>query len=251
MRTLLLLTFVFTILSISAAQDVTTTESAAVLERFREPAIKRWDDEIKKLEQKDRDEGDPADAILFLGSSSIRRWDDISVDMAPYRPIQRGYGGAKYSDLAVFAERLIHPHHYRALVIFVGNDVSGKDTDNPPAVVEQLVRHVIKTSKAHQPEASILLIEVTPTEKRFAVWPQIREVNASLREIALSTPKTYFIATAEHYLDPMGNPRSEFFVEDKLHLNEAGYDRWGGLIRGALSRVLREEAEFAAQDSSE
>jgi lysophospholipase L1-like esterase len=170
--------------------------------------------------------------------------------MAPYRTIQRGYGGSKYSDVAVFAERLLHPHQYRALVVFVGNDVAGKPEDHTPGQVEQWVRSIVGVSHEHQPESPVLLIEVTPTEKRFSVWPRIRDVNARLREVALTTANTYFIATAGQFLDPQGNPRSELFGDDRLHLNSAGYDLWSELIRRRLDEVLRMTAEFQARKST-
>jgi lysophospholipase L1-like esterase len=171
--------------------------------------------------------------------------------MAPYRVIQRGFGGSKYSDVAVFARRIMHPHQYRALVVFVANDVSGEPDDHSPEQVEQLARYIVGVSKQHQPEAPVLLIEVTPSESRFRVWPRIRQVNARLREIALSMPDTYFIPTAEHYLDPAGYPRSELFVADKLHLNRAGYTLWSTLIRRRLDDVLRmHEAFYPHRDSA-
>jgi lysophospholipase L1-like esterase len=241
--------------SVVAAQDSVVLESenqqpianasTDFLNSYRAKAVEKWEKEIKKIEARDAEEQDPDDAILFIGSSSIRRWDQIDSDMAPYRAIQRGYGGAKYSDLAIYAERLIQPHQYRALVIFVGNDVSGKPDDRTPSEVEALVRYVVGVSKAHQPTAPVLLIEVTPTQKRFAVWGKIREINAVLREVALSTPHTYFIATADRFLDPTGNPRNELFVDDQLHLNEVGYDRWAKRIHSQLHYVLRSEHDFA------
>ena len=155
-----------------------------VLEKYREQATKRWEKTILEIEARDKETTDPSDAVLFIGSSSIRRWEDIAIDMAPYRPIQRGYGGSKYSDVAVFAKRLVEPHQYRALLIFVGNDVSGKPEDHTPDEVEQLVRYVVQVSHSHQPDAPVLLIEVTPTEKRYAAWPKIRAVNSRLREVA-------------------------------------------------------------------
>lgn len=221
------------------------------LEQYRAKAVERWEKEIKKLEARDASEEDPVDALLFIGSSSIRRWASIATDMAPYRTIQRGYGGARYSDLAVFAKRILHPHQYRAMLVFVGNDVSGKPEDHSPEQVEELVRYLVSLSRDHQPDAPVLIIEVTPTEKRFAVWPQIREVNAKLREIALTTANTYFIAIAAHYLDPEGNPRSELFVDDKLHLNSDGYDLWSTLIRRRLDEVFRMKEEFDARSSTE
>lgn len=223
-------------------------QSGEFLEPYRAKATEKWSKAIAELDQRNASEQDPSDAILFIGSSSIRRWNSIATDMAPYRTIQRGYGGAKYSDVAVFAERLIEPHQYRALVSFVGNDVSGKPEDHTPDEVERLVRYVIGVSHKHQPGAPVFLIEVTPTEKRLHVWPKIREINAVLREIALSTADTYFIPTASHYLDPTGHPRSELFVDDRLHLNSDGYQLWSNLIRRRLDEVFRASAAFDAHE---
>ena len=207
---------------------------------YRDAAMQRWDAEIRKLEAKDRAETHPDSSVLFVGSSSIRRWSSIVDDVAPYHPIQRGYGGARYSDVAVFAERLIHPHQYQALVLFVGNDIRGSQDDHTVDEVERLVRHVLKVSHDHQPKAPVLLIEVTPTSRRFAAWSKIRSLNACLREIALTTPRVHFIATAEHYLHPdTVKPRDELFVSDKLHLNRDGYRIWGSIIRRRLDEVLR------------
>lgn len=220
------------------------------LEPFRAAATDRWEEDIQRLESRNETESYSANAILFLGSSSIRRWQSIAIDVAPYEPINRGYGGSKYSNLAVYAKRLIHPHAYRALVIFVGNDVKGEPTDHTPDQVEQFIRHILHVSRAHQPDAPVLLIEVTPTKKRWQAWPKIRQLNARIREIALSTPRTYFIATAEHFLDPDGESRLELFADDELHLNEDGYDLWSSLIRSRLDEVLRMETEFEARQEA-
>jgi hypothetical protein len=230
-----------------AAGDLQRDESVAFLDHYRARAIERWEKDIQQLEALNSSQEHSAQSILFLGSSSIRRWDEIAIDMAPYHPIRRGYGGAKYSDVAVFSERLIHPHRYWALVMFVGNDVSGKPDDHTPEEVERLVRHIVGVSQRHQEDAAVLLIEVTPSGKRFDAWPKIREVNARLREIALTTANTYFIATAGDYLDPNGQPRSELFVEDQLHLNSDGYDLWSTLIRRRLDDVLRMSEQFRAK----
>lgn len=224
----------------------TGAEEPAWLDRYREAAVKKWEAAISELETLDAAEQSPKDAILFVGSSSIRRWSDIAVDMAPYRTIRRGYGGAKFSDLAIFARRLIHPHDYRALVIFVGNDVTGKETDRTPDEFEELVDYVVGVAHDHLADRPVFLVEVTPTESRLKAWPKIRKSNERLREVALRTPNTYFIPTASHYLRPDGSPRNELFVEDRLHLNEHGYDLWSSLIRRRLDDVLRMKAQLEA-----
>lgn len=65
-----------------------------------ESSIVSWEYDISVFDQLNETEEYPDDAILFAGRSSIRLWDNIEKDMAPYTVIQRGYGGAAYADLA-------------------------------------------------------------------------------------------------------------------------------------------------------
>ncbi len=226
-----------------AEQSLRTSISALlrddeVLVPYQAVATKKWEKDIAALEKLDLTESYPDDAVLFIGSSSFRLWESIAQDMSPYTPIRRGYGGAKYSDLAVFAQRLIAPHKYRAVVVFVGNDVSGKPDDHSPAEVERLARYVCDVSLEHEPTAPVFLIEVTPTPLRFEYWSTIREVNARLRDIALTKPGIHFIDTAEQYLGENKLPRKELFRDDRLHQNGGGYELWSALIRQRLDEVF-------------
>lgn len=237
------------------SQPVTTSAPAAsassvteLLSPYIEAAEKKWTKDIAAFDTLNESTESSPDSILFIGSSSIRRWSSMSVDMAPYQTIRRGYGGAKYTDMAVFAERIVSPHQYRAIVMFVGNGVTGKPEDHTPDQIEALARHIVSVSHAHQPDAPFFILEITPCEKRFDAWPKIRAVNARLREVALSTPMTYFIPTASEFLSSQGTPRNELFVEDKLHLNADGYQLWSDIIRARLNQTLRKlEKERQAQ----
>ncbi len=210
-------------------------------------AERNWRTEIDKLRAIDLSQTDPPGGVLLIGSSSIRLWDDAAQAMSPYPVIRRGYGGARYRDLAVFAEELIAPHDYRALVVFVGNDVSGTspdeaiDRDRPAdataAEVTPWAKHIVDVSRKHQPDAPVLLVEITPTPVRFELWPAIRQINAALREVALTTPGVHFVATADLYLDDQKQPREELFRDDRLHQNEAGYELWAGRIKRELDGI--------------
>lgn len=234
-----------------ANSDATNSDAATqtddLLAPYREAATKKWTNAIDEFDFQNESQADPADAILFIGSSSIRRWTTMATDMAPYRTIRRGYGGAKFTDMGVFVDRIVTPHQYRALVMFVGNGVTGKPEDHTPDQIEALARHIVSVSHQHQKDSPVFLIEITPCESRFGAWPKIRAVNARLREIALSTPNTYFIPTASHYLKADGTPRPELFVADRLHLSDAGYQQWSSLIRRRLDDVLRYHAVAAEQ----
>ena len=226
-----------------ADSGASESSSAAVYQPYAEAAEKRWANAIAELESLDRTETHPDDAILFLGSSSVRLWDDIASDMGPYHPIRRGYGGARFTDTAVFAERLIKPHDYAAMVVFVANDVTGRDTDTPLDEIERLVRHIIDVSRKHQPEAPVLLVEITPCSSRWDGWPKIRAVNYMLREITFTVPNTYFVETAEYYLDAENRPIDDYFRKDLLHQNAEGYRLWGKLIQRRLGEVLRADGK--------
>lgn len=214
------------------------TDVPNLLHPHIEEANRKWSKAIDAFDSQNAVETSSDDAVLFIGSSSIRRWDTIAKDMAPFETIRRGYGGAKFTDMGVFAKRITSPHHYRALVMFVGNGVVGEPTDHSPDMIESLARHIVNVSHQHQPGAPVFLIEITPCEKRFSAWSKIRAVNARLREVALSTPDTYFVPTASHYLTANGVPRPELFVDDRLHLSQQGYSLWASLIKRRLNDVL-------------
>jgi lysophospholipase L1-like esterase len=203
-----------------------------------DPRVARWETEIAALEALDANEPAPPDAILFVGSSSIRLWDSIADDMAPRPVIRRGYGGARYRDLAHFASRLVSPHRCRAIVVFVANDI----TPGEPATVADVmqdVRAVHARIRARHPETPLFFVAVTPTESRWPVWPTIARLNAAIAEMSAAEPATFFIATADRFLDPeSGRPNAALFRADRLHLNHDGYRAWAAALAAALDEVL-------------
>ena len=64
---------------------------------------RQFEEEVSLLESLDFEEKAGEKDILFIGSSSIRLWDNIQVDMYPYSSIKRGYGGAHFYDLIHFS----------------------------------------------------------------------------------------------------------------------------------------------------
>ncbi len=207
----------------------------------RATAEDKWKADIEKLEAKDQEEEHSADSILFLGSSSIRMWDTIAEDMYPYPVIRRGYGGSKFRDVSVFAERLIWPHRFRAVVIFVGNDVKGEEGDATPEEVAGWFEYIVGVAKLVEPKAPVFCLEVFPCESRWAAWPKIQKSNAALAEACARLDGVYFIPQANGYLGPDGKPIPELYREDRLHMSPMGYRMWSGVIKSHLDGVLGRE----------
>ncbi len=162
----------------------------------------------------------------------------MSTDMAPWPTIRRGYGGAKFTDLVVFVERLVANHDYRALAVFVANDITGGEGDLSPAEVLELYQLLVKLVRKTHPDQPIYFIAITPTGSRFKVWPTVSTANELIRNYCESDPKLHFIATAKPYLNEQGRPRDELFVADRLHQNEDGYKLWGSIIKQHLQKTL-------------
>ncbi len=218
------------------ASDNVATED--VIAKYRRDAVERWEADIKQLEALDAQQADPEHAVLFVGSSSIRLWETMAQDLHPWPTIRRGYGGAKFSDLAVFIERLTSPHDFDALVIFVGNDISNSEQDKSPEEILQLCKFIVSKVRQKHPEQPIFFIGVTPTPVRFAVWEKINRANALIEQYCGAEPRLHFIATAKSYLNADGTPKAALFRDDRLHLNREGYKLWSQLISAELSQVL-------------
>lgn len=202
------------------------------------PEDSLWEADIRKFEYLDSTETYSEDAILFVGSSSIRLWTTLTQDMAPYPVIQRGYGGAKLSDLIVYAERIIYPHPGRAIVLFIANDISGTDMDKDPIDVVYLADLLIQIIRKEIKNIPVFYIATTPTPLRWKVWPQIKSANEMIGFVCENYENVYFINTAFAFLDDNNLPRSEFFRDDRLHLNDRGYQIWTEVIKKELVKVL-------------
>lgn len=204
-----------------------------------DPVVAKWEDDIARFEQLDAETDDPADAIFFLGSSSIRRWDDITSDMAPWPVVRRGYGGASYLDVHHYAPRLMAAHRPRAVVLFAGNDIKGDPRDRTPEEVADLCQRLVPLVRAGDPQRPVLFVEVTPTPERMHLWPQLKMANDLVKALCERTEGVHWIATRDIYLVD-GEPVPTLFGPDNLHQNAAGYAAWSARIKRELGRHLGE-----------
>ncbi|MBK7132751.1 MAG: hypothetical protein IPH69_08005 [Bacteroidales bacterium] len=202
------------------------------------PSVLAWEKDIQKFEELDKSETYSPEAVLFAGSSSIRLWSTLPTDMAPYPVIQRGFGGSRLSDVAVYAERIFEPHPCKAIVLFIANDIAGTDLDKSPEEVAKLFKSVLKTIRKSHPETPVFWIEVTPCSSRWKVWPEIQKATTLIREICVNQKNTYSIRTDFAFLNSEGKPKDELFIKDLLHLNPDGYAVWTDIIKKELKKVV-------------
>src|SRR5690242_4123501 len=92
------------------------------------PDFSRWEKDIAAFEKSDRDRPPPKNAVLFVGSSSIRLWD-LAKSFPDVPTINRGFGGSQLADSVHFAPRIVLPYEPRVVVLYAGdNDLAAGKT---------------------------------------------------------------------------------------------------------------------------
>ena len=205
---------------------------------------KEFENEIANLEALDVDQIAGQNELLFIGSSSIRMWDNIKEDMAPFKSVNRGYGGAHYYDLIHFTKRLVVNHSPKAILIFVANDITGSNNetntigDLSPKKVRSLFKFCYTSIREVHKNIPIFLIETTPTPKRWNVWGQISKANDMLKKVCEQEENLYFISTRNKFINKNNLPIKSLFLDDELHLNREGYKLWSRIIKSNLFKVF-------------
>ena len=203
----------------------------------RENDHAQWNAEIAAFHVEDQAHPPAAGAVLFIGSSSIRMWSSLATDFPGVRTINRGFGGSEIDDATFFADRIVAPYHPRAIVIYAGdNDL--QDGDSPSHVRDDFAAFVRK-ARSLDPGVPIAFIAIKPSVARQALLPRIREANALVRAYAATQPGVAYLDVFTPMLGKGGQPRSQWFIADGLHMNRQGYALWIGVVKPWLDATLR------------
>src|ERR1700690_2720703 len=95
-------------------------------------------DEIQQFKKLDSIKFPPQHAILFVGSSSFRKWEDVQSYFPDETIINRGFGGSELTDAIRYANDIIVPYHPRQIVIYSGeNDLAYSDSVTAAVVLSR------------------------------------------------------------------------------------------------------------------
>jgi len=222
----------------AAAPADTASPAKPAAEAAPKPASpagpERWESRVQAHEKAAEASPPPPDAILFVGSSTVRMWKSLQDDFKPLPVVGRGVGGCNIPDMVHYAERLVLPVRPSQVVFYAGdNDLAGKRTAEQ--VLADFQAFVAKVRPA-LPRTVIHFIAIKPSPSRAALWDEAKKANALVREYAAAAPGLGYIDTATPMLGPDGKPRPELFLKDMLHLNREGYDLWVPIVRAALEK---------------
>lgn len=198
----------------------------------------QWEADIAGFEASDTRERPAPGGIVFVGSSSIRRWDTGRA-FADLLTINRGFGGSMLADSVYYAHRIILPYKPRVVVIYAGdNDIAfGRTPDQTRDEFVALTSRVCP----YLPDARILFLSLKPSPSRWRLAGMMAQTNGLIADVIRHYPKLYFLDVHHPMLGPDGLPRPELYdPDDELHLSADGYRLWNGLVRPKLIELTRE-----------
>lgn len=199
----------------------------------------KWKEAIQKFQVADSESPPAKNGTLFVGSSSIRRWD-LNKYFPELDPINRGFGGSQLADSVQFMEILVLKHQPKTVVMYAGdNDLSkGK---SPERVFADFAEFVAILQK-RLPETQLHYIAVKPSLKRIQLIEKGDRTNRLIQTYCQMHPNLHFVDIATPMMTT-GKPQADLFVEDLLHVNEKGYQMWAEIVKKSLLNAANSKPE--------
>ncbi|MEY2848302.1 MAG: hypothetical protein RI885_967 [Actinomycetota bacterium] len=173
--------------------------------------------------------GDQRETIAFVGDS-ITAGGDWASWFPEARTLNFGVSGDTTDDVLARLDEVIGAKPDEVVLLLGTNDLGTRQT------VEHLVRNIQSicvTLRRELPGSRMLVQSIMPRAREFAA--RIHDADIHLRQFSATVHAQYLDLWPALALDDGEiNPA---FSDDRLHLNDAGYEAWLGELRPALDRL--------------
>lgn len=190
-----------------------------------------WDD-VQTIKKYDQLFKPPVHPVLFVGSSSIRKWDNLTQVFAKYNVLNRGIGGAVINDITFYLNDVVFPYQPRQIILYVGENDIVNDKVTADSVLNRTMV-LYKTIRAKLPLTPIAYISIKPSPSRDKFRDKAIASNELIKKFLAGEPNTSFIDIFSKMLKE-GQSRKELFVNDMLHMNPTGYAIWERAVKPHL-----------------
>lgn len=190
-----------------------------------------WDD-IKAIKKYDEVYQTPPHPILFIGSSSIRKWDGLQVAFGNYNVLNRGIGGAVINDVIFYLNDIVFPYQPKQIVLYVGENDVPNATLTADSILNQ-TKKLFRLIRSNLSNTPIIYISFKPSPSRDAFQQKAADAVRLIKNFVASEKNVVFVDVYSRMLKN-GKSRPELFIEDQLHMNAQGYKIWENAIRPYL-----------------
>ena len=190
-----------------------------------------FDNEIRDFKHQDSLNFPKPDGILFIGSSSIRKWTDLEQRFPNEPIIRRGVGGCELWQIVdYYTPYIVFPYHPRKIFIYAGeNDIAaGKSAQ---FVADEFAK-LWNMIHEQLPKADIYFLSIKPSPIRARFFTEVDKANTLIKAWLKDKPRSLYIDVATVTYKP-GTTISDstLFQSDYLHLNSKGYDKWQQVLQ--------------------
>jgi lysophospholipase L1-like esterase len=202
--------------------------------RQSEPNPTRHRDAIEAFREWDAKNTVPQNAVLFVGSSTIRLWP--TARQFPDTPvINRGFGGSHISEINHYVDDVATRYRAAVVVFYAGdNDI---DAGKTPERVLADYRWFVTRVRATRSDTQFIFLAIKPSIARWAKWPLMQRANALIRDYSAAQPGLHFADVATPMLTPAGRTQPSLYEGDGLHMTAAGYDLWTRVLFPIIARA--------------
>jgi acetyl esterase/lipase/lysophospholipase L1-like esterase len=168
--------------------------------------------------------------ILFVGSSSFRKWTDVKDYFPGYPIINRGFGGSVLTDVIRYSYDIILPYKPKQVLVYCGeNDLASGDSITA-AVVVQRFKTLFGIIRQNLPNTVISFVSIKPSPVRARFQDKVKEANKQIQAWIKTQPRAQFIDIYDSMLDSKKQMREELYLPDRLHMKPEGYAIWKKMI---------------------
>jgi lysophospholipase L1-like esterase len=187
-----------------------------------------YENEIRIFEILDRYNPPPDSAVLFTGSSTIRRWYNLAEDMYPMDVINRGFGGSVMKELNQNIDRIVYPYMPSRIFVYEGDNDITRGT-KPSAFLKECEAFISQCQQS-LPGTEIIFLSIKPSPSRMRHWKQMDMANHMLENLCRKHADVFFIDISTPMFMKPGILKNNIYAEDGVHLNDKGYS----LLREAV-----------------
>ena len=185
-----------------------------------------FDNEIRDFKHQDSLKFPPKNGILFIGSSSIRKWTDLEQRFSNEPIIRRGIGGCELWQIVdYYTPYILFPYQPRKIFIYAGeNDIAAGKTGK---FVFDEFQKLWEMINKKLPKATIYFMSVKPSPSRAKFIGEVNIANGLIRNYLKNKKNSIFIDVSTVLYAPGSTTvDNSLFEGDLLHLNNKGYDKW-------------------------
>lgn len=191
-------------------------------------------DEIQSFKRNDSLFKPLPHSILFVGSSSFKKWWDVNTYFPGYPIINRGFGGSSFPDLIRYADKIIVPYRPKQILIYCGdNDLAASDKITADTVFQRF-KQLFRIIRNQLNQTNIVFVSIKPSPSRAHLMPKMEETNKLIKTFLSQQKNTAFVDVYHLMLNTDGTPIKDLFIEDQLHMNARGYTIWQKAIEPFL-----------------